>query len=249
VRCCVLVIVRSSSGVRYCVPVLLGCSVSGKPGASSLVGIPGTLRVLANASPTRHPSQRGKPWGESQQGESHDLFMLQEENVELGCERPPGVRELGWGLLEGLALGQGCGGRGELAWGLAIGSAGGSDSYWSTRKWEPGKAWVGLSNRRGWDPFWAWGAAGSQPSEGPVSPQDEMRMQWLGQCIWPGRGVQAGNVAGIITGRGKARRGQGLQQTMCSDCSPAGTNSEPKGVAVRSSTSLSYSFVKLLCQN
>ena len=22
-------------------------------------------------------------------------FMLQEENVELGCERPPGVRELG----------------------------------------------------------------------------------------------------------------------------------------------------------
>ena len=128
-------------------------------------------------------------------------------------------------------MGQGCGGRGELAWGLAIGSAGGSDSHWSTRKWEPGKAWVGLSNRRGRDPFWAWGAAGSQPSEGPVSPQDEMRMQWLGQCLWPGRGAQAGNVAGIITGRGKARRGQGLQRTMCSGCSPAGTDSEPRAVA------------------
>ena len=93
------------------------------------------------------------------------------------------------------------------------------------------------------------GAAGSQLSEGPVSPQDEMRSQWLGQCIWPGRGVQAGNVAGIITGRGKARRGQGLQQTMYRDCSPVGTNSEPKGMVVRSSTSLSYSFVKPLCQN
>lgn len=68
-----LFLLRRGSGVRYCVPVLLGCSVSGKPGASSLVEIPGTLRVLANASPTRHPSQRGKPWGESQQEESHDL--------------------------------------------------------------------------------------------------------------------------------------------------------------------------------
>ena len=180
---------------------------------------------------------KGGSLGGSQRGVMI-LFVLQEGNIELGCEKPPGVRELGWGLLEGLGLGQGCGGERELVWGLAIGSAGGADSPWSTRMWEPGGAWVGLSNWGGWDPLLGVGAAGSQPSKGPVSPQDEMWVQWLGQCIWPGRGVQAGNVAGIITGRQKARVGQGLQQNMCSDCSPVGTNSEPRGVVVRSSTSL-----------
>ena len=54
--------------------------------------------------------------------------------------------------------------------------------------------------------FWAWGAAGSQSSKGPVSPQGEMGRQWIDICIWPGRGVQAGNVTGIIAGR--KRKGQ-----------------------------------------
>ena len=33
----------------------------------------------------------------------------------------------------------GIGGRGELVWGLAVGSGGGADSHWGTRKWEPGR--------------------------------------------------------------------------------------------------------------
>ena len=31
------------------------------------------------------------------------------------------------------------GGRGELVWRLAMGSGGGADSHWGTRKWEPGR--------------------------------------------------------------------------------------------------------------
>ena len=30
-----------------------------------------------------------------------------------------------------------------------------------------------------------------------------MGMQWLDRGVWPGRGVQAGNVTGIIAGRKK----------------------------------------------
>ena len=80
------------------------------------------------------------------------LFLLQEGNIELGCEKPPGVRELSWGLLEGLGLTQGCGGERELVWGLAIGSAGGADSPWSTRMWEPGGSGWGSSTGEGGTP-------------------------------------------------------------------------------------------------
>ena len=53
-------------------------------------------------------------------------------------------------------------------------------------------------------------AAGSQSSEGPVSPQDEMGRLWMDRCTWPRRGVQAGNVTGIIAGRkGKGQEGAG----------------------------------------
>ena len=98
-------------------------------------------------------------------------FVLQEGNIELGCEKPPGVRELGWGLLESLGLTQGCGGERELVWGLAIGSAGGADSPWSTRMWEPWGAWVGLSNRGGWDPFWGWGQQDLSSLRGLLAPK------------------------------------------------------------------------------
>lgn len=54
------------------------------------------------------------------------------------------------------------------------------------------------------------------PSEGPVSSQGEMGRQWMDRCIWPGRGVQVGNVTGIITGR--KRKGQvGDSQTHAGD--------------------------------
>ena len=99
------------------------------------------------------------------------LFVLQEGNIELGCEKPPGVRELAWGLLEGLGLGQGCGGERELVWGLATGSPGGAESPWSTRMWEPGEAWVGLSNRGGWDPFWGWEQKDLSPLRDLLAPK------------------------------------------------------------------------------
>ena len=45
--------------------------------------------------------------------------------------------------------------------------------------------------------------------EGPVSPQDEVGRLWMDRYTWPGRGLQAGNVTGIIAGRkGKGQRGQ-----------------------------------------
>ena len=42
-----------------------------------------------------------------------------------------------------------------------------------------------------------------------ISPQDEMGRPWMDRFTWPGRGLQAGNVTGIIAGRkGKGQRGQ-----------------------------------------
>ena len=53
--------------------------------------------------------------------------------------------------MEGLDLGQGCGCRGEIVWGLATDSGGGADSHWGTRRvrgWEapvlPNQTWVRL---------------------------------------------------------------------------------------------------------
>ena len=73
-----------------------------------------------------------------------------------------------------------------------------------------------------------WGAAGSQSSEGPVSPQGEMGM--LDRGVWPGRGVRAGNVTGIIPGR--ERKGQwgqvGHSRLRAGDHGPVGSNSEPE---------------------
>ena len=69
-----------------------------------------------------------------------------------------------------------------------------------------------------------------RPLRGPVSPQGEMGMRWLDRCIWPGRGVRAGNVTGIIPGR--ERKGQwgqvGHSRLRAGDCGPVGSNSEPK---------------------
>ena len=94
--------------------------------------------------------------------------------------------------------------------------------------------------------FWAWGAAGLQSSKGPASPQGEIGRQWIDICIWPGRGVQAGNVTGIITGR--KRKGQegsgGSQLTPCRCWWSFGSNSEPEGLALRNSALFSCSFVK-----
>ena len=93
---------------------------------------------------------------------------------------------------------------------------------------------------------WAWGAAGLQSSKGPASPQGEIGRQWIDICIWPGRGVQAGNVTGIITGR--KRKGQegsdGSQLTPCRCWWSFGSNSEPEGLALRNSAVFSCSFVK-----
>ena len=68
------------------------------------------------------------------------------------------------------------------------------------------------------------------PLRGPVNPQGEMGMQWLDRGVWPGRGVQAGNVTGIIAGR--ERKGQWEQvshsRLRAGDCGPVGSNSEPE---------------------
>ena len=46
--------------------------------------------------------------------------------------------------------------------------------------------------------------------EGPVNPQDEVGRLWMDRYTWPGRGVKAGNVTGIIAGRkGKGQEGAG----------------------------------------
>lgn len=122
-------------------------------------------------------------------------------------------------LQEGLTVtgAQGSGGLGGPGWGSATGEGG---------------------------TLGAWGAAGSQPSEGPVSP--EMRCGCSGQASASGLGEGSRLEMSLESSQEEesARRGQGLQQTVSSDCSPIGTNSEPKGVAVRRSTSLSHSFVK-----
>ena len=68
----------------------------------------------------------------------------------------------------------------------------------------------------------------------------------MDRCIWPGRGVQAGNVTGIITRR--KRKGQkgagGSQETPCKWRWSFGSNSEPEGLGFRCSASFSCSFVK-----
>ncbi len=83
---------------------------------------------------------------------------------------------------------------------------------------------------------WEGGAASgcgelwAQSSEGPVNPQGEMGVQWLDRDVWPGRGVQAGNATGIITGRErKGQWGQVGHSGLCAgDCGPGGSNSEPQ---------------------
>ena len=73
---------------------------------------------------------------------------------------------------------------------------------------------LGSAAREGGVASWAWGAAGLQSSKGPVNPQGEMGRQWMDRCIWLRRGVQAGNVTGIISKR--KRKGQkGAQSTPC----------------------------------
>ena len=79
---------------------------------------------------------------------------------------------------------------------------------------------LGSAAGEGGAPSLVWGAAGSQSSEGPLSPQGEMVRQWIDRCIWSGRGIQAGNVTGIIIGRKRKGRGRGRgaggsQPTLC----------------------------------
>ena len=109
---------------------------------------------------------------------------------------------------------RGYGGRG-LSWEGPIGSCSVTPGVWAQ---QPGK--VGL-------PPGVWGVAGSQSSEGPVSPQGEMGMQWLDRYVWPGRGVQAGNVTGITAGR-KRKWQMGHSRLQAGDCGPVGSNSEPE---------------------
>ena len=67
----------------------------------------------------------------------------------------------------------------------------------------------GLSSWRSWGCLLGVGSSRIAVLEGPVSPQDEMGRPWTDRCTWPGRGVQAGNVTGIIAGRkGKGQSGQ-----------------------------------------
>ena len=65
---------------------------------------------------------------------------------------------------------------------------------------------LGSTAREGGVASWAWGAAGSQSSKGPVNPQGEMGRWWMDRCTWPGRGVWPGNITGIISRR--KRKGQ-----------------------------------------
>ena len=106
-------------------------------------GDAGTLRALAHVCPTRHPSKVGKHLGDYRLERVTVLFMLQKDQFGVGCEVHGEGRELCQGLTEEpgtrSGLGQGCRCRGELAWELAIDSGGGADSYWGTRKWEPGR--------------------------------------------------------------------------------------------------------------
>ena len=68
--------------------------------------------------------------------------------------------------------------------------------------------WVQQSGRQGC--LLGMGSSRIAVLEGPVSRQDEMGRPWMDRCTWPGRGVQAGNVTGIIAGRkGKGQEGAG----------------------------------------
>ena len=67
----------------------------------------------------------------------------------------------------------------------------------------------GLSSWRSWGCLLGVGSSRIAVLEGPVSPQDEVGRLWMDRYTWPGRGLQAGNVTGIIAGRkGKGQRGQ-----------------------------------------
>ena len=108
----------SSSGVSCRVAWPLKCSLSGNSGASSLVGMPGTLRALADVSPSRYSSESGETFGDYMWQRVTVSFMLQKDHVGVGCETHRGDRELCQGLMEEpgsrSGLGQGCGCRGEL---------------------------------------------------------------------------------------------------------------------------------------
>ena len=68
----------------------------------------------------------------------------------------------------------------------------------------------GLSSWRSWGCLLGVGSSRIAVLEGPVCPQDEMGRPWMDRFTWPGRGVQAGNVTGIIAGRkGKGQEGAG----------------------------------------
>ena len=69
----------------------------------------------------------------------------------------------------------------------------------------------GLSSWRSWGFLLGVESSRIIVLEGPVSPQHEIGRPWMDRCTWPGRGVQAGNVTGIIAGRkgkGQERAGE-----------------------------------------
>ena len=69
---------------------------------------------------------------------------------------------------------------------------------------------LGSANWRSWGCLLGVGSSRIAVLEGPVCPQDEMGRPWMDRCTWPRRGVQAGNVTGIIAGRkGKGQEGTG----------------------------------------
>ena len=82
--------------------------------------------------------------------------------------------------------------------------------------------------------------------QGSVSPQGEVGRQRMDRCVWPGEGSRLEmSLESSLEGRGKARRGQvGHSQPHADDGGPAGSNSEPEGLALRSRASFSRSFVK-----
>ena len=141
--------------------------------------------------------------------------------------------------MEGAGLSKGCGRRGKSVWWLAIGSGGGTGSHWGTRKWETGR------------PCQQPGEVGLLPGCG------SSRITVLWEASWPSRWngdavagqmhlvwerVQAGNVTGIVAGRGEARWGHvGHSRLHAGDCGAVLVEStqSQKGLAVRSSASFS----------
>ena len=108
----------SSSGVSCRVAWPAEVLIVREPRATSLVGMPGTLRALADVSPSRYSSESGETFGDYMWERVTVSFMLQKDHVGVGCETHRGDRELCQGLMEEpgsrSGLGQGCGCRGEL---------------------------------------------------------------------------------------------------------------------------------------